>query len=144
MFTSIVVGTDGSETADAAVEQAARLAEMCGARLHLVCAYRSTLNLAAMAPEAAALAPSDDDLREHSRSIIDAVADRFRGRGLAVEAHACAGNPADALISVAEANKADLIVVGSRGMTGARRLLGSVPNNVAHHAPCTVMIVHTG
>lgn len=54
------------------------------------------------------------------------------------------GDAASALIDVAETTKADLIVVGSRGMTGAARfLLGSVPNRVAHHAPCTVMIVRT-
>ncbi len=52
------------------------------------------------------------------------------------------GAPSEAILSVAEETKADLIVVGNKGMTGARRfLLGSVPNNVSHHAPCSVIIV---
>jgi nucleotide-binding universal stress UspA family protein len=143
MFKTIVVGTDGSETANAAVDKAAELAALCGGRVHLVCSFRSPMNMAAMAPEAAAFAPSDSDLREHTKAVVDQAADQVRRRGVEVEAHACAGSPADAIISIAEAQGADLIVVGSRGMTGARRILGSVPNNVAHHAPCTVMIVHT-
>ena len=143
MFKTIVVGTDGSETASAAVEQAAELAALCGGRVHLVCSFRSPMNMAAMAPEAAAFAPSDADLREHTKGVVDQAADQIRRRGVEVETHATAGSPADAIISVAEAQGADLIIVGSRGMTGARRILGSVPNNVAHHAPCSVMIVHT-
>jgi nucleotide-binding universal stress UspA family protein len=143
MFKTIVVGTDGSETATAAVERAAELAALCGGKVHLVCSFRSAVNMAAMAPEAAAFAPSDADLREHTKAVVDHAADHVRRRGVEVVTHATAGSPADAIISVAEAQGADLIVVGSRGMTGARRILGSVPNNVAHHAPCTVMIVHT-
>lgn len=143
MFKTIVVGTDGSETAGLAVEKAAELASLCGGRVHLVCAFRSPMNIAAMAPEAAAFSPSDADLREHTKTILDHAADQVRRRGVEVETHVTAGSPADAIISVAESQHADLVVVGSRGMTGARRLLGSVPNNVAHHAPCTVMIVST-
>jgi nucleotide-binding universal stress UspA family protein len=61
-----------------------------------------------------------------------------------VQTHASEGDPADAILDVAEEIKADLIVVGNKGMTGARRfLLGSVPNNVSHHAPCSVIIVKT-
>ncbi len=54
------------------------------------------------------------------------------------------GDPADAILKVAEDVEADLIVVGNKGMTGARRfLLGSVPNKVSHHAPCSVFIART-
>ena len=61
-----------------------------------------------------------------------------------VQTHAREGDPADAILDVAEEVKADLIVVGNKGMTGARRfLLGSVPNKVSHHAPCSVIIVRT-
>jgi len=63
--------------------------------------------------------------------------------GLSVERHARSGDPADALVSVADEVGAELIVVGSKGMRGARRLLGSVPNNVAHRASCHVLIVKT-
>ena len=54
------------------------------------------------------------------------------------------GDPADAILDVAEQVNADLIVVGNKGMTGAKRfLLGSVPNKVSHHAPCSVIIIRT-
>ena len=54
------------------------------------------------------------------------------------------GDPADAILDVAEERDAGLIVVGNKGMTGAKRfLLGSVPNKVSHHAPCSVMIIRT-
>ena len=61
-----------------------------------------------------------------------------------VTTHAREGDPADAILDVAEEAKADVIVVGNKGMTGARRfLLGSVPNKISHHAPCSVYIVRT-
>ncbi|HYY06277.1 MAG TPA: universal stress protein, partial [Candidatus Limnocylindria bacterium] len=64
--------------------------------------------------------------------------------GVSVSTHAREGDPADALLDVAEETKADLLVVGNKGMTGAKRfLLGSVPNKVSHHAPCSVFIVRT-
>ena len=67
-----------------------------------------------------------------------------REAGVEVEIFARQGDPADAILDVAEETKADLIVVGNKGMTGARRfLLGSVPNKVSHHAPCSVLIIRT-
>ena len=61
-----------------------------------------------------------------------------------VETFARQGDAADAILDVAEEQRSDLIVVGNRGMTGAKRfLLGSVPNKVSHHAPCSVLIVRT-
>jgi nucleotide-binding universal stress UspA family protein len=64
--------------------------------------------------------------------------------GVEVRSHAREGDPADAIIDVADETGADVIVVGNKGMTGARRfLLGSVPNKISHHAPCSVYIVRT-
>lgn len=63
--------------------------------------------------------------------------------GVQVTLHPCSGDAADALIEVARVQSADVIVVGSRGMTGVRRILGSVPNSVAHKAPCSVLVVKT-
>jgi len=61
-----------------------------------------------------------------------------------VHKHARTGDAADAIIDVAEEVGADLIMVGNKGMTGAKRfLLGSVPNKISHHATCSVLIVHT-
>jgi nucleotide-binding universal stress UspA family protein len=99
--------------------------------------------MAAMAPETVAYMPADNDLRKHAEEVCERAASQVRTAGVKVETHASPGNAAEAIIGVAEGQQADLIVVGSRGMAGARRMLGSVPNNVAHHAPCSVMIVHT-
>ena len=58
--------------------------------------------------------------------------------------HALPGDPAKAILMVADEAGADLIVVGSKGMQGPRgKILGSVPNDVAHHANCSVLIVKT-
>jgi len=61
--------------------------------------------------------------------------------GIEIEAHGPRGDAAAAILSVAEENKADLIILGSKGMQGARRVLGSVPNKVSHKAPCDLLIV---
>jgi nucleotide-binding universal stress UspA family protein len=77
-------------------------------------------------------------LLEHAR-------DEARRAGVAaVETFARQGDAADAILDVAEEQRSELIVVGNKGMTGAKRfLLGSVPNKVSHHAPCSVLIVRT-
>ena len=65
------------------------------------------------------------------------------GEGVAAEAHAAQGNADDVILATAVEVGADLIVVGSKGMQGARRYLGSVPNSVAHGADCAVLVVKT-
>ncbi len=143
MFTSIVVGTDGSPNANEAVSKAAELARLSGARLHVVTAFKPiaelVINPEALSVDLTSMINPEQDAIDLSEQAVKAVA----GDGLEVEAHACPGNPADALIETAEREQADLIVVGNRGMRGTRRVLGSVPNSVSHHARCTVMIVQT-
>ena len=74
--------------------------------------------------------------------ILEGAAGAAQEAGVEVQTHAREGDPADAILDVAEETKADLVVVGNKGMTGARRfLLGSVPNKISHHAPCGVFIV---
>ena len=63
--------------------------------------------------------------------------------GVEARYHPAAGSAADAIVKVADHVGADLIVVGNRGMKGVRRVLGSVPNSVAHNANCSVLIVDT-
>jgi nucleotide-binding universal stress UspA family protein len=76
---------------------------------------------------------------------LEVAADRVREAGLEVEVFAREGDPADSILDVAEEKQADVVVVGNKGMTGAKRfLLGSVPNKVSHHAPCSVIIIRTG
>jgi nucleotide-binding universal stress UspA family protein len=143
MYTSIVVGTDGSDTAAIAVSQALELAKLGGATLHVVHAYHQ------INPVGAALGAIDTEavsnaLTEQAAEICAAPAADAAREGVACEIHAVAGDPSDALITVAEQVHADLLVVGNRGMTGVKRfVLGSVPNKISHHAICSVLIVDT-
>jgi len=145
MFHSIVVGTDGSETAREAVGQAIELARSVGARIELVSAYEpvtdARLREASHVPE---------DLhwminpREDVEATLEEAASEIRAAGVQVEVFARQGDPADAILDVAEERGSDLIVIGNKGMTGAKRfLLGSVPNKISHHAPCSVLIIRT-
>ena len=140
MVNSIVVGTDGSDTAAAAVTRAIQMARDAGAELHLVSAYKPDggAGWAAMAGASVAVDP-----RKDAEAILERAAGMVRGGGVTVETHAIPGPPAGALIEVARADDADCIVVGSRGLRGARRVLGSVASGVSHHADCDVMIVRT-
>jgi nucleotide-binding universal stress UspA family protein len=146
-YRRVVVGTDGSETAAVAVQQAADMAVAFNAELLIVTAFETN--------------PADSD---RSESVPDELQWQITDSGVA-EGHALAasrlavgrgmkakkvhsiserGEPAEALITVAEERGGDLIVVGSKGMSSASRfLLGNVPNKVSHHAPCDVIIVHT-
>jgi nucleotide-binding universal stress UspA family protein len=146
VFTRIVVGTDGSETAGEAVRQAVDLAKLTGAELSIVSAYSpvSDRRVKDTQEEAPADVQYEIGPREDVNLVLDAAAAAARKEGVEVQTHPVEGEPAEAILNVAEDTKADLIVVGNKGMTGARRfLLGSVPNNVSHHAPCSVIIVRT-
>ena len=144
---SIVVGTDGSNTAMTAVQHAAELAHAMGARVHVVSAYKpmTAAHVAAGAgmPEIAAI---DIEPSAKVNSILDQAAAVVRMRGVECETYALKGDPAGALLDVAETQKATMIIVGNKGMDSAsakRFLLGNVPDKVSHHAPCSVMIVRT-
>jgi nucleotide-binding universal stress UspA family protein len=146
MFRSIVVGTDGSDTASEAVRQAVDLAKATGAKIELVSAYEPVSNQRLR--EESTQVPEDMQWMVNPREDVDATLDSAEElaeqAGVAVEKFARQGDPADAILDVAEETKADLIIVGNKGMTGARRfLLGSVPNKVSHHAPCSVLIIRT-
>jgi nucleotide-binding universal stress UspA family protein len=146
MFNSIVVGTDGSATAAVAVREAVDVAKAVGATLELVSAY-------APVPEQRLReerrdAPEDVQWAIHPRHEVETslsdAADLAREAGVDVNTHARQGDPSDAILDVAEERGADLIIVGNKGMTGAKRfLLGSVPDKISHHAPCSVMIIRT-
>jgi nucleotide-binding universal stress UspA family protein len=143
MGDSIVVGTDGSETAKQAVSEAVRLAKALAAPVHVVPAYQPTHAKVSGAPEGAAKVwqPLPDDAVER---ILTEAAAGIRLAGVEATSHAIRKDPADALLGVADEVGATMIVVGSKGMHGARRLaLGNVPNKVSHHARCNVLIVAT-
>jgi nucleotide-binding universal stress UspA family protein len=146
VFTRIVVGTDGSETATEAVRQAVDLARLSNAQLSIVSAYEPVSKRRLEGEQQGAPADVQHEIgpREDVNIVLDAAAAVARQAGVDVQTHPVEGAPSDALLNVAEETSADLIVVGNKGMTGARRfLLGSVPNNVSHHAPCSVIIVRT-
>jgi nucleotide-binding universal stress UspA family protein len=147
MFGRIVVGTDGSDTAGEAVRQAAGLASLCGAQLDIVSAFTPIpeQQVKSEAREAPGDVQYEISPREDVNLILDAASGVAKQQGVdEVQTHPREGDPAEAILDVAEEKKADLIVVGNKGMTGARRfLLGSVPNNISHHAPCSVIIVKT-
>ena len=146
MFRSIVVGTDGSDTATQAVRQAIELARSVGARIELVSAYEPVTDPRLRAESLQV--PQDLQWMVNPREDVDATlrsaAGEISAAGVDVELFARQGDPADAILDVAEERGSDLIVVGNKGKTGAKRfLLGSVPNKVSHHAPCSVLIIRT-
>jgi nucleotide-binding universal stress UspA family protein len=143
MFKSIVVGTDGSETADVALRRAIELAALTGGKLHVVSAYEpSPARVGGNKPvaEAAEWSVGSDVKFE---AVLQRAQEQARVGEVEYEVHSPKGDPADSLIQAARDHGADLIVLGNRGMRGARRVLGSVPNKVSHHAPCDVLIVQT-
>ena len=146
MFQRIVVGTDGSDTASEAVRQAVELANSVGAGLEVVSAFEPVPQerLREEASEIPGDVAHSVGPREDVNQVLEAAAGPAREQGVEVQTHAREGDPADAILDVAEETKADLVIVGNKGMTGARRfLLGSVPNKISHHAPCSVLIIRT-
>jgi nucleotide-binding universal stress UspA family protein len=147
VFGSIVVGTDGSDTAREAVRQAIELARLARSSLEVVSAYEPVS--AARLREEATEVPRDLQWSVNPREDVDAtlaeVATEAQAAGVeTIRTYARQGDPADAILDVAEEQGSDLIIVGNKGMTGAKRfLLGSVPNKVSHHAPCSVLIIRT-
>lgn len=144
MYHRIVVGTDGSATADRAVDAAGGIARLTGGSVHIVTAYRPVRAAAVVAGAAATQTWFGEEERQAAEAMVTAAAERLKGRGVDAVAVARLGDPADVLLATAEEFDADLLVVGNRGMNGVRRyLLGSVADRVAHHASCTVHIAHT-
>jgi nucleotide-binding universal stress UspA family protein len=145
-FRTILVGTDGSESSFRAVERAAAVSADANATLLIVSAYtqmsdrdsrRAAEVLGEESYKVMGAHPAEDILRE--------AADVARKAGATnVETVAQSGDPVDVLVKVLDDRKADLCVVGNRGLNSlAGRLLGSVPANISHRASCDVLIVHT-
>ena len=146
MFKQIVAGTDGSSRSRQVVNTAAALAEAHGARLHLVWAYRASSALSAAGSSVDLMGSAlvaDVDAGNEVAAGLEALRSELASTGLEVETYPCCSGAADALLEVAAHQSADLLVVGNKGMHGARRVLGSIPNTIAHQATCSVMIVPT-
>ena len=138
MISTIAVGTDGSPTASKAVDVAVEMAQRFNAKVVLASAYR----------DPASRSSGKVDEREFGwnpaaqlREILARTERELKGKGIDCATRTGSGNPAKALVKIAEECDADLLVIGNRGMD--RRVLGSVPNTVAHNAPCSVLVVKT-
>ena len=142
MYTSIVVGTDGSDTAAEAVRHAFRLARATGAAVHVVTAWSRVPSLVLSAGSVVGpQVPTEDGewvARLHSE-----IRQEGEAYGVPTTTHAVEDAPSRALLELAAQLGADLLVVGNQGMTGLRGRLGSVPNTVAHRARCAVLVVPT-
>jgi nucleotide-binding universal stress UspA family protein len=147
MIESILVGTDGSDTAANAVGHAIEIAQALGAKLQIVSAYEPVPE--GRLRDQMMRVPNDIqstvDPREDVLALLESAQQDAKAAGVEqVETFARVGDAADAILDVAEEQRSQLIVVGNKGMTGATRfLLGSVPNKVSHHAVCSVLIVRT-
>lgn len=145
-YSLVLVGTDGSDSSFRAVDRAALIARDAGATLVLACAYRPMSDrelrdaedaLGGESYKVSGATPAEDVLRD--------AADRAKALGARdVEIQAVEGDAVDGLIDMVERRRADLVVVGNRGLNSlAGRMLGSVPANISHRAKCDVLIVHT-
>jgi nucleotide-binding universal stress UspA family protein len=142
----IVVGTDGSERAERAVDRAGELAKSLGVKVHVVSSFSNGSD-GQLTPAARGVATQpiheEPDDRTRARHYVDRAQQLLAAAGVESETHVWPGEPAEGLMQIADEQDAQMIVVGNRGMTGARRVLGSVPNRVSHHARCDVLIVAT-
>ena len=139
----IVVGTDGSERAAVAVQEALGLAKDTGAKLHVVHAVHPAVEVGYTESKGGQL--TIDKARQGVEGFKKALLAEAEARGVSAELHnPGTSDPAEALIEAAESLNADVVVVGNKGTSGVKRfVLGSVPNKVAHHCPCNVLIVNT-
>jgi nucleotide-binding universal stress UspA family protein len=132
MLSKIAVATDGSDTAQRAVDAAFDLAQRFGAAVVILTAYR-------------AVASGSDSWASTSavqaERVLAEAEEAAEQRGLAYSSAMSEGDPGEVLVALAERHRADLMVVGSLGMQ--RRVRGSVPNTVTHRAPCSVFVVKT-
>ena len=128
MFERIVVGVARVDTAKKAASHGIDLAAKLGAELHLVTAFSGSDT-----------SPSSAE-RKHAEGFLESIA---LSASLPIRTHALPGDPVAAILRVAGEVDADLIVVGNKGMHGASRILGSVPNNIAHKTNCSILIVST-
>jgi len=134
-----VVGIDGSETAAVAAARAGELAAATGGSIHVVCAYSgrdaSTINVGGDSYLVSSLTTAEQ--------ISEQQAVAYRTQGIDATSAALDEKPASALLSEAARVQADVIVVGNRRMQGVSRVLGAVANEIAHKAPCDVLLVKT-
>ncbi|GER22922.1 universal stress protein [Zafaria cholistanensis] len=137
----VLVGVDGSDTAQKAAQRAASIAQGLGVGLAVVTAHATdNTEVVRIGRDTWVMDDAEQALKlaEHSAELL-----RQDYPGLEITPVAALGKPQDALVEEAERSGAQMIVVGNVGMKGLGRLLGSVATSVAHHAPCDVLIAKT-
>jgi nucleotide-binding universal stress UspA family protein len=161
-YSKILVGTDGSVTAMSAVDRAADLAAALEAELLIVCAFEppSDAELERMAASSGSISAqwdADRSLRDvpdefrwriagaaQAQDVLERSEEHAAKHGVDAEVRTVKGPAPETLISIAEEEDFELIVVGSVGMTGAQRFkLGNVPHRISHHAPTDLLILRT-
>lgn len=141
-YSTIVVGTDGSDSSLLAVRRAASLAAAFDATLVIGCAYYPDQDSAIQAARMDSKTVVGDDPAE--ANLKSAVAAAVEVGCSSVKTAIKAGAPVEALMGIVTDENADLLVVGNRGINSLTgRLLGSVPADAARQSDCDVMIVHT-
>jgi len=143
MFKTIAVATDGTETADKAVDVALDIAERFDARLLIFSAYMPP-SLKQVEKDRSGL-PEEVQWTVHAAERVDTILGkalhRARQRGLDSDTVARKGEPAEVICALAAEHDVDLLVVGNKGMN--RRVFGSVPRSVCQQAPCSVVVAKT-
>ncbi|MCJ7858191.1 universal stress protein [Corynebacterium kalidii] len=153
MTKTIVTGVDSSQTALAAAQKAAELADGVGAELHVFSAYSIGASLPLQVAKSNNMGPGTstayqkltDGYARAAQEVADSVAAVLQEAYPSVTVHASAveGAPADVLVLQAEKLHADTIVVGNKHVQGISRILGSIARKVAAEAPCDLYIVNT-
>jgi nucleotide-binding universal stress UspA family protein len=140
MYTTIVVGTDGSPGAEQAVRHALDLAQALGSTVHVVTAWQPVPPLA-LSGQMGAPPPMPLDDGAWVTALHDAVVAQGKALGVTVVPHSVQEGAAHALLDVARSVDASVIVVGNTGMRGLLGHLPSTTSTVAHKATCAVLVV---
>jgi nucleotide-binding universal stress UspA family protein len=140
MFSTVAVGTDGSETASEAVKAAVELARRYGAELVLVSAFHDEAH-GPLARQTSGERQWTFSPKARLEEALARTESQVKREGIGCRTLAETGDPAEVLVRLAEECDADVLVIGNKGMH--RRVLGSVPNTVTHKAPCAVLVVKT-
>ncbi len=142
MFDRVLHPTDGSEGVGPAVDAAIELAETHGATLDVLYIVDQPTTVSGTGEGVPGLDNLLDVLEKEGREATGEIAARARDRGVEATTTVTHGNPHDDILSYAEANDVDVIVMGTHGRTGVKRaLLGSVTENVVRHAEMPVLTV---
>lgn len=139
-FQKILVPVDFSEHSSRALDMAIELAKQSKGKVHLIHSY--PINPILLSPYGGVAMPPDIErsFREASDKQLGEWAERVRKAGVAVETSTSSDTPSEAIVQRAEKMGADLIVMGTRGLTGLKHVvLGSVAERTLRHAPCPVL-----